>query len=196
MVAAWIAQLSRGVLALALGIAITLTLDHSPFFGLLTFGAFAILTGVVLLVATLRGAYAGRMRAAFLAQGVASLAAGIVALVVPGGGVAFLAMLVGAWAVVTGLLEGASGILSRRLVPLARDWILTGALTILLGIVAFALPPDFVQAFAGEKGNSGTLTSSVILIGALGAWAIVVGVLQVISAVTVRTDRRPRVATS
>lgn len=196
MVAAWIAQLSRGVLALALGIAITLTLDHSPFFGLLTFGAFAILTGVVLLVATLRGAYAGRMRAAFLAQGVASLAAGIVALVVPGGGVAFLAMLVGAWAVVTGLLEGASGILSRRLVPLARDWILAGALTILLGIVAFALPPDFVQAFAGEKGNSGTLTSSVILIGALGAWAIVVGVLQVISAVTVRTERRPRVATS
>lgn len=196
MVAAWIAQLSRGVLALALGIAITLTLDHSPFFGLLTFGAFAILTGVVLLVATLRGAYAGRMRAAFLAQGVASLAAGIVALVVPGGGVAFLAMLVGAWAVVTGLLEGASGILSRRLVPLACDWILAGALTILLGIVAFALPPDFVQAFAGEKGNSGTLTSSVILIGALGAWAIVVGVLQVISAVTVRTERRPRVATS
>lgn len=196
MVAAWIAQLSRGILALALGIAITLTLDHSPFFGLLTFGAFAVLTGVVLLAATLRGGYAGRMRAAFLAQGVASLAAGILALVVPGGGVAFLAIVVGAWALVTGLLEGASGVLSRRLVPLARDWILTGALTVLLGIVAFALPPDFVQAFAGEKGNSGTLTSSVILIGALGAWAIVVGVLQVISAVTVRTDRRTRVATS
>jgi uncharacterized membrane protein HdeD (DUF308 family) len=196
VVAAWIAQLARGILALALGIAITLTLDHSPVFGLLTFGAFAVLSGVVLLVATLRGAYAARMRAGFLAQAVATLAAGVLALAVPGGGVAYLAIVVGAWAIVTGLLEGTSGILSRRLVPLARDWILTGALTVVLGVVAFALPPDFVQAFAGERGNSGTLTSSVILVGVLGAWAILVGVLQVISAVTVRADRGARVATS
>jgi uncharacterized membrane protein HdeD (DUF308 family) len=196
VVAVWIAQLSRGVLALALGITITLTLDHSPFFGLLTFGAFAVLGGAVLIAATLRGAYADRMRAAFLAQGVVTLAAGILALCVPGGGVTFLAVVVGAWAVVTGLLEGVSGILGRRLVPLARDWILTGALTVVLGVLAFALPPDFVQAFSGEKGNSGTLTSSVILIGALGAWAILVGVLQVISAVTVRADRGARVVTS
>ena len=67
VVAAWIAQLARGVLALVLGVTITLTLEHSPLFGLLTFGGFAVLSGAVLLVATLRGAYAGRMRAAFLA---------------------------------------------------------------------------------------------------------------------------------
>jgi uncharacterized membrane protein HdeD (DUF308 family) len=192
VVAAWIAQLARGVLALGLGITITLTLEHSPAFGLLTFGAFAVLTGTVLLLASLRGAYAGRMRPAFLAQAVATFAAGVVALAVPTGGVAFLAFLVGAWAIVTGLLEGASGILSRSLVPLARDWILTGALTVLLGVVAFVVPPDFVQAFSGEKGNSGTLTSSVILIGVIGAWGILVGVLQVISAVTVRSDRGVR----
>ena len=193
MVAAWIAQLARGVLALALGITITLTLEHSPAFGLVTFGAFAVLTGAVLVGASLRSAYAGRMRAGFLAQGTATLVAGIVALAVPTGGVAFLAFLVGSWAVVTGLLEGASGILMRSALPIARDWIITGALTVVLGVVAFALPPDFVQAFSGEKGNSGTLTSSVILIGVLGAWAILVGVLQVISAVTVRSDRTARV---
>lgn len=192
MVAAWIAQLARGVLALGLGISITLTLEHSPLFGLLTFGAFAVLTGGVLLLASLRSAYAGRMRPAFLVQALATLAAGIVAFAVPTGGVAFLAFLVGAWAIVTGLLEGASGILMRSALPLARDWIITGALTVVLGVVAFALPPDFVQAFSGEKGNSGTLTSSVILIGVIGAWAILVGVLQVISAVTVRSDRTAR----
>lgn len=199
MVTAWIAQLARGVLALALGITITLTLEHSPAFGLLTFGAFAVLTGAVLVVASLRSAYAGRMRTMFLVQGVATLAAGIVAFAVPTGGVAFLAILVGVWAVVSGLLEGASGILTRSDLPIARDWIITGALTVVLGVVAFALPPDFAQAFAGEKGNSGTLTSSVILIGAIGAWAILVGVLQVISAITVRSDRSARadrVATS
>ena len=192
MVAAWIAQLARGVLALGLGISITLTLEHSPFFGLLTFGAFAVLTGGVLLLASLRSAYAGRMRSAFLVQALATLAAGIVAFAVPTGGVAFLAFLVGAWAIVTGLLEGASGILMRSALPLARDWIITGVLTVVLGVVAFVLPPDFVQAFSGEKGNSGTLTSSVILIGVIGAWAILVGVLQVISAITVRSDRGVR----
>jgi uncharacterized membrane protein HdeD (DUF308 family) len=199
VVAAWIAQLARGVLALALGITITLTLEHSPAFGLLTFGAFALLTGAVLVLASLRTAYAGRMRTMFLVQGFATAAAGIVALAVPGGGVAFLALVVGVWAIVTGLLEGASGILTRSALPLARDWILTGAVTVVLGVVAVVLPPDFVQAFSGEKGNSGTLTTSVILIGVLGAWAILVGVLQVISAVTVRSDRSARadrVATS
>jgi uncharacterized membrane protein HdeD (DUF308 family) len=192
VVAAWIAQLARGVLALTLGITITLTLDHSPAFGLVTFGVFALLSGAVLVVASLRTAYAGRMRAGFLAQGIATGAAGILAVAVPNGGVAFLAILVGAWAVVTGLLEGASGILGRAFAPLSRDWIITGALTVALGVVAFVLPPDFTQAFSGERGVSGTLTSSVILIGVVGAWAILVGVLQVISAITIRTDRAVR----
>jgi uncharacterized membrane protein HdeD (DUF308 family) len=115
-----------------------------------------------------------------------------VALAVPTGGVAFLAIVVGVWAIVTGLLEGASGILTRAVAPLSRDWIITGVLTVALGLVAVLLPPDFVQAFSGERGNSGTLTSSVILIGVIGAWAILVGVLQVISAITVRADRSAR----
>jgi uncharacterized membrane protein HdeD (DUF308 family) len=192
VVAAWIAQLARGVLALVLGVTITLTLDHSPVFGLVTFGAFALLVGVVLVVAALRSAYAGRMRTAFLVQGLATAVAGIVALAVPTGGVAFLAIVVGVWAIVTGLLEGASGVLTRAVAPLSRDWIITGVLTLALGLVAVLLPPDFVQAFSGERGNSGTLTSSVILIGVIGAWAILVGVLQVISAITVRADRSAR----
>jgi uncharacterized membrane protein HdeD (DUF308 family) len=191
VVAAWIAQLARGILALALGVTITLTLEHTPVFGLVTFGVFAALSGVVLLVAALRGAYAGRMRVAFVVQGLATLAAAVVALVVPGGGVAFLALLVGAWALATGVLEGASGILARKLSPLARDWIITGVLTVALGAVALLLPPDFVQGFSGERGVSGTLTSSVILIGVIGLWAILVGVLQTISAITVRGQRTP-----
>ena len=189
MVAAWTLQLARGILALALGLTITLTLEHTPAFGLLTFGIFAVLTGAVLLIAGVRSAYPGRMRGAFLAQAVVSVAAGIVALSVPGGDVTFFAILVGSWAVVAGLLEASSGFLARSFAPLARDWIIAGILTVVLGAVALLLPPDFVQAFSGEKGNAGVLTSSVILIGVVGAWAILVGVLQCISAVTVRADR-------
>jgi len=196
VVAAWIAQLARGILALALGVTIALTLEHTPLFGLLTFGAFAVLSSVVLLVATLRSDYAGERRFTFLMQAVVTFAAGVVALAVPNGGVAFLAILVGAWALLTGLLEGASGILARSRSPLARDWLLTGVVTVLLGVVAIVVPPDFVQAFAGERGQAGTLTSSVILIGVLGAWAVIAGVLQTISAISVRADRTARVVTS
>jgi len=189
VVAAWTLQLARGILALALGLTITLTLEHTPAFGLLTFGIFAVVTGAVLLVAGVRSAYPGRMRGAFLAQAVVTVAAGIVALSVPGGDVTFFAILVGSWAVVAGLLEASSGFLARSFAPLARDWIIVGILTIALGGAALLLPPDFVQAFTGDKGNGGVLTSSVILIGVVGAWAILVGVLQCISAVTVRADR-------
>ena len=189
MVAAWTLQLTRGILALALGLTITLTLEHTPAFGLATFGIFALASGAVLLLAVVRSAYAGRMRGAFFGQAVVTLAAGIVALAVPGGDVVFFAILVGSWAVVAGLLEASSGILARSFAPLARDWIIAGVLTILLGGIALLVPPDFVQTFAGEKGNAGTLTSSIILIGVVGAWAVLTGVLQCISAVTVRADR-------
>lgn len=189
MVAVWIAQLARGILALALGVTITLTLEHTAAFGFISFGIFAVLSSVVLLLAVLRGDYAGDRRFTFLMQAVATLAAGVVALAVPQGGVAFLGILVGAWALLTGLLEGASGILSRGRSPLARDWVIAGVVTVALGVVALVLPPDFAQAFAGEKGASGTLTSSVILVGVVGAWAVVGGVLQSISAVSVRGER-------
>ncbi len=196
VVAAWIAQLARGVLALALGVTIALTLAHTPLFGLVTFGVFAVLSSIVLLGATLRGDYAGPRRFTFLVQAIATLVAGILALAVPNGGVAYLGILVGAWALLTGLLEGASGILARGRAPLTRDWLLTGVVTALLGVVALVLPPDFVQAFAGERGQAGTLTSSVILVGVIGGWAIIVGVLQTISAVSVRAMRGAAVATS
>jgi uncharacterized membrane protein HdeD (DUF308 family) len=195
VVAAWTLQLARGILALALGLTITLTLEHTPAFGLLTFGVFAVLTGGVLLLAVGRSAYPGRMRGAFFGQAIVTLAAGIIALAVPGGDVVFFAILVGSWAVVAGLLEASSGFLARSFAPLARDWIIAGVLTVLLGGVALLLPPDFVQTFSGERGNAGTLTSSIILIGVVGAWAILVGVLQCISAVTVRADRSDSAAT-
>lgn len=196
MVAAWTLQLARGILALALGVTITLTLEHTPAFGLVTFGVFAVLSGAVLLVGTLRGTYAGRLRGAFVAHGVVSLAAGIAALVLWQSGLAVFAFLLGGWALAVGVLEGVSGLLARSRSSLARDWLITAVLTVALGVTAFVLPPDFVQSFSGDRGVAGTLTSSVILIGVVGAWAILVGVLQTISAVTIRTVRTASTSTT
>jgi uncharacterized membrane protein HdeD (DUF308 family) len=190
---AWIPQLARGVLAIALGVTITLTLDHSATFGLLAFGVFATVTGAVLLLGSSRGPYAGSARPLFLGHGAVSLVAGIAALAAPFAGVPYLALVVGVFALLTGGLELTSGLRTRRSAPAARDWILVGAATVVLGVVALLLPTDLAEPFAGEKGVAGTLTSSIVLIGVLGAWAVVVGVLQTISAVSLRGARTTRV---
>ncbi len=52
---AWIVALLRAVPALALGLVITFSSDHSATFGLVAFGVFALVTGAVVLVAALRG---------------------------------------------------------------------------------------------------------------------------------------------
>gem|GEM_PF-925574 len=155
MVAVWIAQLARGILALALGVTITLTLEHTAAFGFISFGIFAVLSSVVLLLAVLRGDYAGDRRFTFLMQAVATLAAGVVALAVPLGGVAFLGILVGAWALLTGLLEGASGILSRGRSALARDWILVGAATVVLGRRGARAADRHRAGLLGREGHRG-----------------------------------------
>lgn len=185
---AWIPQLVRGIAAVVLGITVTLTLDHSAAFGLLAFGVFAAVTGAVIVVGSLRGSYAGRRRGPFVVQGIAALAAGVAALAAPGVGLPYLVLVVGGFGLVTGGLELASGILSRGESPAARDWILVGAATVVLGIAVLLVPQDLVQPVVGEKGAAGTLTSSIVLVGVLGAWAIVTGVLQGISAVSLRTD--------
>lgn len=196
MVPAWTIQLARGILALGLGLTIALTLAHTPLFGLLTFGAFAVLSGSVLLVGATRSAYGAPVSGTVLAQGIVTIAAGVAGLVVPVATVWFLGLLVGAWALVAGLLEVIGGLRARGRSPLSRDWVIAGALTAALGVVALVLPADIVQTFSGERGQSGTLTSSVILIGVVGAWAVLIGVLQSISAVSVRPARAPSTASA
>ena len=193
----WITQLCRAVTALALGVLITLTLDHSAVFALITFGAFALLAGAILIAGTLRGGYAEGRRTLFVLQGVATVAAGVAALVATSAGVPYLVVVVVGFALVTGGLELASGIRARRRHPAARDWVLVGGATLALAVAYLLVPSDLAQPFSGERGVAGTLTAAVVLTGVLGAWAVIVGVVQAISAISLRGDastRRPAVA--
>lgn len=185
----WIPQLARGIAAVVLGLTITLTLDHSPRFGLLAFGVFAVLTGAITLVGALRSPDGALPRRTFAMAGGVTVLSGVLALALPDGGISTLAILVAGWAILAGALELAAGIRDRRRSPAARDWILTGLATVVLGIVFLAVPRDLVEPFAGERGVSGVLTAAVVLVGALGAWGVLTGVLQVISAVSLRAPR-------
>ncbi len=188
----WVAPLARAVPALVLGVVITFSPDHSAGLGFVGFGVLAVLWAAVLLASGLRADRA--IRGLVLVQGVVTAVAGVAALVIPERGVGTLVLVVSAWAVVAGALEAVNGIRFRRSRAVARDWIATGVLTVLLGLVFLLVPQGFADPYAvEEKGEivfTGTVTTEVLLVGLLGAWAVIVGVQLVIAAVSLRLDRQ------
>ena len=185
----WVLTTTRAALALILGLATTFSSGHSAAFGLVAFGVFGLVAGAVLVAGSLT-AVETRSRGLALVQGAITLVAGVVALVLARGDVVALVGVVGVWAVLAGAIELVGGMRARGRLRSARDSMITGALTLLLGIAFFVVPPGYSQSLGGIEKVSGTLTASVVLVGLLGAWGIVTGVLQAISAVSLRSDAR------
>jgi uncharacterized membrane protein HdeD (DUF308 family) len=187
----WGLPAGRGALSLALGLAITFTGGHTAQFGLVAFGVFAVLSGLLVLAATFGRGAVTEARTAFRAHGVMSIIAGTAALALPGGGIGYLVWVLSGWAILTGALELVSGLRARGRVAAWTDWVAVGTLTLLLGIVTLVIPPDISQSFEGEKDVTGLLTSPIIIVGVLSAWAIVTGVLQAISAASPKRAPAP-----
>ena len=183
---AWVVPALRAVAALVVGFAITFTPAHSATFGLVAFGLYAVVAGAILLAGSLGSRGDRPSRGLFLTQGVVTVLAGVAALVLPEGGVPYFVFVVSAWAIVSGALELVSGIRARIRLPAARDWMILGGLTLILAIAFLIIPPDYSQTLGGIEQIKGELTASVVLVGMFGAWAVVVGVLLGISAVSAR----------
>jgi uncharacterized membrane protein HdeD (DUF308 family) len=158
----WVVPVVRGLLALIPAVVITFSQDHSATLGLVTFGAWAIASGLVVGALSLRLVADRVIRSLFAVNAVVTVVAGLLALSVPGG-LAFLLFLVSAWAAVTGFIELYAGLRSRGRTPIARDWIAVGAFTAVLAILFVLLPPDTVTA-----------------VGFLGAYLVILGVYLVI----------------
>jgi len=180
----------RAALLLALGLLVTFVADHSAPFGQLVFGVAALaLTAPAVLDAVLRRRAGIPWGLSAVRAGV-GLVAGVVALVLlPASGVGLLVALLSGWALVAGGAELVEGVLDRRhgRGGEARDAILVGAITVVLAIVLLVIPPDFTEPWrvvstAGEVEAEGAVTTSIMAVGLLGAWAIVTGVLLAISA--------------
>lgn len=195
MVSSWIAPLLRAVPAIALAVVVTFSADHSSTLGLVTFGAFAALSGAVIVVFALRGEE-GIGRTLSLVQGALGVVAGVAALAVTGGGVSYLVFLVSAWAAVTGFVELYLGLRARRSTSadaktISRDLIFAGGLTVVLAIVVLLVPPGFSQPFTGPDGVARELTASVIIVGVMGAYWAVLGVFLVIAALSLKWADAP-----
>ena len=174
----WVVPVVRGLLALVPATVITFSPNHSAELGLLVFGVWAIVSGLLVGALSMRLVADRGIRSLFLVTAIVTVAAGLLALSVPGG-LPFLLYLVSVWAAVTGFVELYAGIRARGRTPAARDWIAVGGFTALLAIVFLLLPPDAVTA-----------------VGLLGGYLVILGVYLVIGGFSLKWAAAPGAAAS
>jgi len=134
------------------------------------FGVYAIIDGALALVAAVRGLRRHERWGAMLAEGIVSLAAGVIALAWPLLGALALVYLVAAWALLTGVLEITLGVRLRRVIT--GEWLL-----ILGGVLSVALAV-LVAMFPGAGATA--------LVWWLGAYALAYGAVALVLAFRIR----------
>ena len=162
----------RGVAAILFGLGCFLWPGLTLLVLITFFAVYALIEGIALLAALVRGDRAARRHAwAVGIMGVLSLIAGIIALVNPGLTAITLAIFVGAWAIVIGIFQLAAAITLRREIT-GELWMgLAGVISILFGLYVLVLPGD------------GLLS----LLWLLGVWALLFGLFTLMLAFRVRS---------
>jgi uncharacterized membrane protein HdeD (DUF308 family) len=169
----WLIAL-RGVLAIAFGI---LTFFWPAFFwGVVValFAIYAFLDGVFALVAAFTGHRQASQWWALVLEGLVGIGIGIIALVWPGLTGLALLYLIAFWAIFTGVFEVVTAIRLRDVIR--GEWALglSGALSIVFGVVLMLMPAAGALAVAWL----------------IGTYAIVIGVLLLAVALRLRTFGR------
>jgi uncharacterized membrane protein HdeD (DUF308 family) len=140
LVSHWWLFLIRGILALAFGVACLVFPIAALWVIALLFGVYAFVDGIVAVVASIRMNHAGGRWGWLLLEGILGILAGLVVFAYPGLAALTLALLLGAWAIVTGVLAIASAFSARRHVPNEWLWVLSGVVSLIFGIAIFWSP--------------------------------------------------------
>lgn len=164
----WLVPVLRAIPALIVGLVVTFNPDHSAHVGLLSFGAFALASGLIVLIGSMRTLADRVVRSVFIAHGAISVASGVAALVFWNGGVSVLLLIITVFAALTGVLELYASMRARGSAP-ARDWFAVGAYTAVAAIVFVLLPSD-----------------SVVATGLIGAYGMILGVFLIIAGLSLR----------
>jgi uncharacterized membrane protein HdeD (DUF308 family) len=179
----WWLVLLRGALAVVFGIIALLAPGAALTAVAIVYGAYALVDGIAAIVHALQARGANPRWGWLLAGGVVSVLAGLAALILPGlvGALGGLVVLwtIAIWAV-------ASGIMALRAAGAAQGRERTGG--IVAGILSIALGVGLAIAILVNPGA--TLLS---LIWTAGVWAIIFGVLLIVTAFGVRRAVRSAV---
>lgn len=170
----WKSTLISGVLAIALGVAIVAWPGISITLATIFFGVALLITGIeqVFFAFTLRVSTVGRLL--LFVSGAAAFVVGVMALSSILEGWRILAIWIGVGFIFRGVATMSSAI-SDPTLP-GRGWnVFSGAISLIAGVVVMAYPYE----------SLGTLALVV------GVWLIVIGVIQVITAIGIRGFGRP-----
>jgi len=157
----WWALALRGFVAILFGL-FAFFIPLATLFALtLLFGAFALLDGILSLVAAVRSNRHGENWWALLIEGVAGICAAAAAFIWPVVTLVVLIYIVAAWAIITGIFEIIAVIRLRRYI--ANEWLLTlaGIASIVFGVLLLGAPG----------------AGAIVLALYIGAYAFIFGVL-------------------
>jgi uncharacterized membrane protein HdeD (DUF308 family) len=166
----WPLLLTRGVFAVVFGLIALFWPAVTVLALALVFGIYSLIDGIGGIVHAVRSGD-GAHRWFSLAAGVLGVVAGVIALVWPAITVLVLAMLVGAWAVITGIAEIAGAIRLRHQIQGEVFLVIAGVVSVVAGILILLRP------IAGAYG--------IAIV--VGIYAIVYGVVLAVLAFRLRS---------
>ncbi len=166
----WWLYALRGVAAIIFGVLALAKPGVTILALVLVFGIYAIADGVLAIIAAFEIREGAKHWWVLLLEGLAGILAGIIALVYPSVTAVALYLLIAFWAVFTGIMEIIAAIQLRHEIENEWSLILTGVLSIILGVVLIVFP------VAGAVG----------LVWAIAIYAILFGVLMLILAFRLR----------
>ena len=158
----WWALLLRGIASIVFGVLAFAWPGITILSLIILYGAYALVDGLFAIYAAVVGKGAAP-RWWMAIVGIAGVLAGIVAFAWPGLTALTLLMLIGAWAVVSGIFEIVGAIRLRKEIDNEWTLILHGALTVIFGVLLLAMPGP----------------GALAMIWVIGAYAIAAGILLV-----------------
>jgi uncharacterized membrane protein HdeD (DUF308 family) len=143
----WWALVLRGVVAIIFGLAALFWPGLILTVLIIFFGLYALIDGVLAIIAAFRSSGRGMRRTLLLIEGVIGIIFGIVALFWPGLTALALLYIIAFWAILSGISRIVMAIMLRR--DIENEWsiALSGVLSVILGIVLVLLPRAGLLAY-------------------------------------------------
>jgi uncharacterized membrane protein HdeD (DUF308 family) len=167
----WWMPALRGLIAVIFGILAIIWPGLTVLTLIIFFGAFAIVDGVFAIGTAIWRAEQRMEWWPLLAEGILGIIIGIIAFVWPSLTALGLLYVIGAWAIITGAVEIVAALRLRAMIP--NEWflIVSGALSVLWGLILFIFPG----------------TGAIALVWLIGIFAIIYGVALIAFAMRVRS---------
>lgn len=171
----WWMVLLRGVVAILFGLAAIAWPDLTVGILVAFFGAYALVDGIFAIVAAFQAQDSDRLW--HIAEGALGILVGLIAWVYPGLTALSLLYFIAAWALITGVIEIVAAIRLRRQIDNELLLILSGAISVLFGLLLIFRPRD----------------SALALVTVIGIYAIIFGVILIAFSLRLRgmQDRGP-----